>query len=271
MAEAAEGPQHRFFCYRCTRETTPKLPVIVCPRCDSGFIEEVTTDSSLLDTPQSGEDLDTLFMRWQTLLVEHSLLSRLAALSDPDSPGLRPSPVSAAGAVESGEVPSSPGDEPPPGPGRRPPVEGMVEQFLADLFSNSGSPSSAPATLSSMLQYGDSAWSQGSRDAAAVTELLEQLEDTPPPAQREMISSLPTVSISQEQTECRLECPVCCEEYSSGEFVKKLPCLHYFHSGCIVPWLELHDTCPVCRKSLKGVDNGLLPTSELREVRSVRN
>lgn len=109
--------------------------------------------------------------------------------------------------------------------------------------------------------------------------------------------------------ECRLECPVCCEEYSSGELVKKLPCLHYFHSGCIVPWLELvragggcsqwwrglqkkkkfgsflleaetlslskqshlqHDTCPICRKSLEGVDNSLLSTPELRALRSIR-
>ncbi|XP_029299136.1 E3 ubiquitin-protein ligase RNF115 isoform X3 [Cottoperca gobio] len=158
----------------------------------------------------------------------------------------------------------------------------IVQQFLADLFSNNGNPGAAPAALSSMLQLhsnpGDYAWGQGGLDAV-ITELLGQLESTgPPPAEKEMISSLPTVCISQEQTDCRLECPVCREEYSLGESVRKLPCLHYFHSECIVPWLELvrgrgvdvHDTCPVCRKSLDGVDNSLPPTSEPPEARSIR-
>ncbi|TNM93145.1 hypothetical protein fugu_018547 [Takifugu bimaculatus] len=274
MAEAAETPQHRFFCYCCKGETTPKLPDLVCPRCESGFIEEVTEDTS--SSSQASEELDTLYELWQMLFVEHSLLSRPPASSEldsnenqPESAGPRPSPAS-AGAAESGEALSSPERETSSRPEQRPAVEGMVQQFLADLFSNDGSPGGAPATLSSMLQYGDYVWSQGSLDAV-VTELLEQLENTgPPPAEKEMISLLPTVCISQEQTECRLGCPVCCEEYSSGEFVRKLPCLHYFHSGCIVPWLELHDTCPVCRKSLNGVDNSLLSASGPREVRSIR-
>nr|XP_023993848.1 E3 ubiquitin-protein ligase RNF115-like [Salvelinus alpinus] len=130
----------------------------------------------------------------------------------------------------------------------------------------------APAALSGMLHSnpGDYAWGQGGLDAV-ITELLGQFEGTgPPPAEKEMISSLPTVNVSQEQTDSRLECPVCREEYSMGESVKQLPCLHYFHSDCIVPWLELHDTCPVCRKSLDGVDQSIQPPPEPPEPLSIR-
>ncbi|XP_033492516.1 E3 ubiquitin-protein ligase RNF115 [Epinephelus lanceolatus] len=286
MAEAADTPQHRFFCHCCKCETNPKLPDFVCPRCDSDFIEEVTEDSSLLqnNTSAASEESNSLFSDlWQLLFMERSaLLSHPpSSESDPDdseqvSAGQsRPSPVLPS-AAEAGEPESSSQSEQERSsrPEQRPAVEGIVQQFLAGLFANNGNPGAAPAALSGMLQLhsnpGDYAWGQGGLDAV-ITELLGQLESTgPPPAEKEMISSLPTVCISQEQTDCRLECPVCREEYSSGESVRKLPCLHYFHSECIVPWLELHDTCPVCRKSLDGVDNSLLPTSELPEARSMR-
>ncbi|KAF1400201.1 RN115 ligase, partial [Rostratula benghalensis] len=125
-------------------------------------------------------------------------------------------------------------------------------------FANSAIPGSQhPFSWSGMLHSnpGDYAWGQSGLDAI-VTQLLGQLENTgPPPADKEKISSLPTVTVTQEQVDTGLECPVCKEDYTVAEQVRQLPCNHFFHSNCIVPWLELHDTCPVCRKSLKGEDS----------------
>ncbi|XP_068431685.1 E3 ubiquitin-protein ligase RNF115 isoform X2 [Clinocottus analis] len=271
MAEAADTPQHRFFCHCCKSETNPKLPDFVCSRCDSDFIEEVTEDSSLLphSTSVASEDSNLLFSEGPSQMTASRYLQVRAARPPCRRAPLRPGNKSLLLSLNKRGR---------PGLNKGPQWKGVwtwiVHQFLAGLFANNGNPGAAPAALSSMLQLhsnpGDYAWGQGGLDAV-ITELLGQLDCTgPPPAEKEMISSLPTVCISQEQTDCRLECPVCREEYSSGESVRKLPCLHYFHSDCIVPWLELHDTCPVCRKSLDGVDNSLPPTSEPPEARSVR-
>ncbi|KAH7956229.1 hypothetical protein HPB52_007338 [Rhipicephalus sanguineus] len=82
-------------------------------------------------------------------------------------------------------------------------------------------------------------------------DLLNQLDGTgPPPLAKDKIEQIPTVKISQEQVDKLLQCTVCMEEFKTGEQVKRLPCQHHFHPDCIVPWLELHGTCPICRKLL---------------------
>ncbi|XP_067832110.1 E3 ubiquitin-protein ligase RNF115 [Heptranchias perlo] len=152
-------------------------------------------------------------------------------------------------------------------PERSPAIEGIIQQLFAGLFSNAGIPGS-PQTFSwsGMLHSNpaDYAWGQSGLDAV-ITQLLGQLENTgPPPADKEKITALPTMHVTQEQIDSGLECPVCKEDYLLGEQVRQLPCNHFFHSDCIVPWLELHDTCPVCRKSLNGeVTMGHRQTSEV--------
>ncbi|KAB2619819.1 E3 ubiquitin-protein ligase CIP8-like [Pyrus ussuriensis x Pyrus communis] len=66
-----------------------------------------------------------------------------------------------------------------------------------------------------------------------------------PPAQKEAVEALLTVTIKEN-----LQCSVCLDDFEVGVEAKEMPCKHKFHSGCILPWLELHSSCPVCRFQL---------------------
>lgn len=45
-------------------------------------------------------------------------------------------------------------------------------------------------------------------------------------------------------------CSICLADYKSSDTLRLLPdCSHLFHVKCVDPWLRLHPTCPVCRKS----------------------
>lgn len=45
-------------------------------------------------------------------------------------------------------------------------------------------------------------------------------------------------------------CTVCHTEFEAEGQVVQLPCEHCFHEECILPWLEMHNTCPICRAEL---------------------
>lgn len=42
---------------------------------------------------------------------------------------------------------------------------------------------------------------------------------------------------------------VVCLNYINKIFYKT-PCEHYFHKKCILPWIKVHNSCPICRKSI---------------------
>ncbi|XP_047982216.1 E3 ubiquitin-protein ligase SIRP1-like [Salvia hispanica] len=71
-----------------------------------------------------------------------------------------------------------------------------------------------------------------------------------PPAQREVVNALPSVTIHQP-----MQCAVCLDDCEEGAELKEMPCKHKFHETCILPWLQLHSSCPVCRHQLPADDN----------------
>ncbi|XP_043540033.1 E3 ubiquitin-protein ligase RNF115 [Chiloscyllium plagiosum] len=301
-------------------------PEYTCPRCESGFIEEVTDETSFLDNGTNGLDDDsaTQFAElWdrtflnldQTFLFVDGRPLRSGTSLDHDGGELErgsqqndiwgPSrhtrlPMARRYRARGASRPE-----------RSPAIEGIIQQLFAGLFNAGISGSQQTFSWSGMLHSNpaDYAWGQSGLDAvitqvrttASSVPVLVALihewwlrrngEDVYPDddanipyghrandrivpffdryTNKDMMKTAESFGYDYDKSltyiavDSGLECPVCKEDYLLEEQVRQLPCNHFFHSDCIVPWLELHDTCPVCRKSLNGeVTMGHRQTSE---------
>ncbi|CAN6802977.1 unnamed protein product [Brassica oleracea var. botrytis] len=68
-----------------------------------------------------------------------------------------------------------------------------------------------------------------------------------PPASLPAIEAVKTVTITEEDLAKVKVCAICKEEFEVGEEGKVLKCLHLYHPSCIESWLNIHNTCHVCR------------------------
>ncbi|VFQ60011.1 unnamed protein product [Cuscuta campestris] len=89
----------------------------------------------------------------------------------------------------------------------------------------------------------------------AIMELLAENDRNQygtPPARKDAVAGLPDVTVEDDlyPNGSSGSCTVCFEEFRAGTVVKEMPCKHRFHSDCILPWLDLHSSCPVCRYRL---------------------
>ena len=92
-------------------------------------------------------------------------------------------------------------------------------------------------------------------------QLIQQLaENDPnrygtPPASKSSIEALPNIKITEELLASdSSQCAVCKDTFELNEEAKQMPCKHIYHADCIIPWLELHNSCPVCRYELPTDD-----------------
>lgn len=76
-----------------------------------------------------------------------------------------------------------------------------------------------------------------------------------PPAAKSVVDSLPSVVLTTEDlVESNVVCVVCKDDISTAVNVTKLPCCHHYHRDCILPWLAIRNTCPLCRHELPTDD-----------------
>jgi len=80
-------------------------------------------------------------------------------------------------------------------------------------------------------------------------ELLLRLDETveKKTVNQETLTTLTEKTIDSEEHLTEV-CTVCMFNYEMGDPVKYLPCKHFFHVGCIVPYLSNYgQACPVCK------------------------
>ena len=53
-----------------------------------------------------------------------------------------------------------------------------------------------------------------------------------------------------ENGTCSTTCAICLEDYTKGQEIRTLPCMHNFHSACVDKWLLTNKSCPVCKMDI---------------------
>ncbi|KAG8390841.1 hypothetical protein BUALT_Bualt01G0125400 [Buddleja alternifolia] len=240
-----------FWCYRCNRFVRVwNQDSINCPDCSGGFVEEVETPtrSSLSDSRRRRFPAAAMYM-----------------MRTPDS-----APGSASG--------------PAPGPGSSPRLRrnrrngGDRSPFNPVIVlrgPNDGGGGGGGAGVGVHagggfeLYYDDGAGSGLRPLPASMSEfllgsgfdrLLDQLAqievngigriDSNPPASKAAIESMPAVEIIAQHITVESYCAVCKEAFELGVEAREMPCKHLYHQDCILPWLLLRNSCPVCRHEL---------------------
>ncbi|GMI84520.1 BCA2 zinc finger ATL 6 [Hibiscus trionum] len=268
----------RYWCYICSQMVNPTMEAeIKCPFCESGFLEE-TTSTRPYSHNNGGNDSApiTNVSLWAPILLGliggfGSSRLRLTGRAETNNAN---DPTDDELGTEFESVVSR--------RRRRGSGSGSGIRILQDMRTESESPENGgsdrggggrmilfdPFNGEALIVQGSFGFSNGQssnpRPAISFSDflvgpgldlLLQYLSDNDPnrhgspPAKKEAVQAMPDVTIDDN-----VQCCVCLEDIEIGSQAKEMPCKHKFHGECIIPWLELHSSCPVCRFQLPTDD-----------------
>ncbi|XP_057483987.1 probable E3 ubiquitin-protein ligase RHC2A [Actinidia eriantha] len=243
-----------YWCYRCSRFIRVlSQDSIACPNCNGGFIEEIDAQTRPGPSESRRRRLPAaaMYMIGSGRNSDQGSSPVLRRSRSPFNPVIVLRGPSDAGASEEGG--------------------GRVGGF--ELFSDDGAGSGLrplPASMSEFLL------------GSGFDRLLDQLSQIEfngigrvdhPPASKAAIESMPTIEIGESHIATESHCAVCKEAFELGNEVCEMPCQHIYHSDCILPWLSLRNSCPVCRHELpsdgtNSIEANRSPTEQSQQIQT---
>ncbi|KAJ9185232.1 hypothetical protein P3X46_004889 [Hevea brasiliensis] len=219
-----------FWCYRCNRSIRVRVRAIhdsiLCPDCGCGFVEEIGTPSR-----------SPLHHQFPAAAMYPSNSDHITA------PRLRRN--RRHGGDRSPFNPVIVLRGPPDGGGENEGGSGNFELYYDGGVGSGLRP--LPASMSEFLM------------GSGFDRLLDQLTQLEingvgrfehPPASKAAIESMPVVKILSSHVSTEPHCAICKEPFELNTEAREMPCKHIYHSDCILPWLSLRNSCPVCRHEL---------------------
>ncbi|KAL5543114.1 hypothetical protein UlMin_010824 [Ulmus minor] len=236
--DAVTGESKPFFCHKCDRTVT--LPRSAwedpsCPLCNDFFLEEQdygeNPNPSITQEQENGRDPNPTLAQFNEALatvdlLNPSIFSATSRQAQPASAGSDFDPLHF--------------------------LQNHIQQLVAD-----GATFEVVVRAANDLpnNIGDYFVGPGLEDFIQMLAENDPNRYGPPAAAKSAIENLPTITVGEEQLNSEMnQCAVCQDEFERGGEVKQLPCNHIYHKDCILPWLERHNSCPVCRFELPTDD-----------------
>ena len=91
-------------------------------------------------------------------------------------------------------------------------------------------------------------------DSNMFEQYLPHGERLAPPASVSVVKNLPRRTLDTFNDKQNAQCPVCLVSFDVDDIIIEMPCDHFFHTDCLLPWLNKTNSCPLCRYELKTDD-----------------
>lgn len=288
--------EQRHWCHQCETSITPigEEGELICPRCHEGFVEEIEGQDNSAHNNLAGQGAvggvggvgGGGFEAWHAGgggghpfilggggdggedLMNHIMESLTTMFNPGAGSGLGAGPGTGVGAAAGAGAGAAGGGRGPLGPMMM--MQGRLQSLLGGgagggggniqiIFEGGGGGGGGERLAGNI---GDYFWGQG-----GLEQLIQQLaENDPnrygtPPATKASVEAMPTIKITQDHLNSDAsQCAVCKDTFEEGANARQMPCKHMYHEDCILPWLEQHSTCPVCRYAM--------PTDEPQQERA---